>query len=60
VRLAAAAIGATCAAGDLVQEALVRIWRHPEVLSNGEGSVRGWLFKTMRNIAGAAPHPARA
>jgi RNA polymerase sigma-70 factor, ECF subfamily len=40
------------AVDDLVQEALVRIWRHPEVLSNGKGSVRGWLFKTMRNIAG--------
>jgi RNA polymerase sigma-70 factor (ECF subfamily) len=39
------------AVDDIVQEALVRIWRHPEVLSNGRGSVRGWLFKTMRNIA---------
>jgi RNA polymerase sigma-70 factor (ECF subfamily) len=40
------------AVDDIVQEALIRIWRHPEVLSNGKGSVRGWLFKTMRNIAG--------
>ena len=40
------------AVDDIVQEALVRIWRHPEVLNNGKGSVRGWLFKTMRNIAG--------
>jgi RNA polymerase sigma-70 factor, ECF subfamily len=37
-------------AEDVVQEALIRIWRHPEVLTNGQGSVRGWLRTTVRNI----------
>jgi RNA polymerase sigma-70 factor, ECF subfamily len=37
-------------AEDVVQEALIRIWRHPEVLTNGQGSVRGWLLTTVRNI----------
>ncbi len=37
-------------AEDVVQEALIRIWRHPEVLTNGRGSIRGWLLTTVRNI----------
>jgi RNA polymerase sigma-70 factor, ECF subfamily len=37
-------------AEDVVQEALIRIWRHPEVLTNGQGSIRGWLLTTVRNI----------
>ena len=37
-------------AEDVVQETLIRIWRHPEVLSNGRGSVRGWLLTATRNI----------
>ena len=38
------------AAEDVVQEALIRAWRHPEVLTNGRGSVRGWLLTVVRNI----------
>jgi RNA polymerase sigma-70 factor (ECF subfamily) len=38
------------AAEDVVQEALVRAWRHPESLANGKGSVRGWLLTVVRNI----------
>jgi RNA polymerase sigma-70 factor (ECF subfamily) len=38
------------AAEDVVQEALLRAWRHPEVLVNGKGSVRGWLLTVVRNI----------
>jgi RNA polymerase sigma-70 factor (ECF subfamily) len=38
------------AAEDVVQEALVRAWRHPEVLVNGKGSVRGWLLTVTRNL----------
>ncbi len=38
------------AAEDVVQEALIRVWRHPEVLTNGRGSVRGWLLTVVRNI----------
>ena len=35
-----AALGDRELAEDAVQEALIRIWRHPEVLTNGRGSVR--------------------
>jgi RNA polymerase sigma-70 factor (ECF subfamily) len=37
-------------AEDAVQEALVRAWRNPHVLTNGKGSVRGWLLTVIRNI----------
>jgi RNA polymerase sigma-70 factor (ECF subfamily) len=38
------------AAEDVVQEALVRAWRHADSLVNGKGSVRGWLLTVVRNI----------
>jgi RNA polymerase sigma-70 factor (ECF subfamily) len=38
------------AAEDVVQEALVRAWRHPDALVNGKGSVRGWLLTVTRNL----------
>ncbi|ASW57363.1 RNA polymerase subunit sigma [Plantactinospora sp. KBS50] len=38
-------------AEDLVQETLLRAWRHPEALDPGRGSVRAWLFTTARNLA---------
>ena len=38
------------AAEDVVQETLLRAWRHPEVLVNGKGSVRGWLLTVARNV----------
>ncbi|GHJ41725.1 sigma-70 family RNA polymerase sigma factor [Streptomyces sp. TS71-3] len=38
------------AAEDVVQETLIRAWRHPEVISNPRGSVRGWLMTVARNI----------
>jgi len=38
-------------AEDIVQETLVRAWRHAERLSHTEGSVRGWLLTVVRNIA---------
>ena len=37
-------------AEDVVQETLLRAWKHPEVLVNGQGSVRGWLLTVARNI----------
>ncbi|MEU8256623.1 sigma-70 family RNA polymerase sigma factor [Micromonospora inaquosa] len=37
-------------AEDIVQEALVRAWRHPDSLVNGKGSVRGWLLTVVRNL----------
>ncbi|MGI8532663.1 MAG: sigma-70 family RNA polymerase sigma factor [Geodermatophilaceae bacterium] len=37
-------------AQDVVQEALMRAWRHPEVLDPSRGSARAWLFTTARRI----------
>jgi RNA polymerase sigma-70 factor, ECF subfamily len=42
--------GDRAAAEDVVQEALVRAWRHPDSLVNGKGSLRGWLLTVVRNI----------
>ena len=42
--------GDRAAAEDVVQETLVRAWKHPEVLVNEKGSVRGWLFTVVRNL----------
>jgi RNA polymerase sigma-70 factor (ECF subfamily) len=38
-------------AEDLVQETLLRAWRHPEALDPERGSVRAWLFTTARRLA---------
>jgi|SRR5436190_23943272 len=38
-------------AEDLMQETLLRAWRHPEALNPDRGSVRAWLFTTARNLA---------
>lgn len=47
-------------AEDLMQETLLRAWRHPEALDPARGSVRSWLFTTARNIAiDAWRRPAR-
>ena len=43
-------LGDRAAAEDVVQEALIRAWRHPEALTNGKGSVRGWLLTVVRNL----------
>lgn len=37
-------------AEDIVQEALVRAWRHADDLVEERGSVRGWLLTVVRNI----------
>jgi RNA polymerase sigma-70 factor, ECF subfamily len=42
--------GDRAAAEDIVQETLLRAWRHPEVMVNGRGSVRGWLLTVARNL----------
>jgi RNA polymerase sigma-70 factor, ECF subfamily len=36
-------------AEDVVQETLVRAWKHPEVLEQ-QGSPRGWLYRVARNL----------
>lgn len=38
-------------AEDLVQETLLRAWRHPASMDPAHGSVRAWLFTTARNLA---------
>lgn len=38
-------------AEDLVQETLVRAWRHPKAMDPAQGSVRAWLYTTARNLA---------
>lgn len=45
-------------AEDLVQETLIRAWRHPESLDPARGSARPWLFAIVRNLAVDA-HRAR-
>ncbi len=37
-------------AEDVVQETLLRAWRHFSVLDETQGSVRAWLFTVARNI----------
>lgn len=38
------------AAEDVVQETLVRAWRHPDALASEKGSVGSWLLTVTRNI----------
>jgi RNA polymerase sigma-70 factor (ECF subfamily) len=45
-------------AEDVVQETLLRAWRHPEALDEQRGPVRSWLFTVARNVAVDA-HRAR-
>jgi RNA polymerase sigma-70 factor (ECF subfamily) len=37
-------------AEDVVQETLLRAWRRPKVLDQGESSARAWLFTVARNL----------
>ena len=37
-------------AEDVVQETLLRAWRHPAVLDQSQRSVRSWLFTVARNV----------
>ncbi len=38
-------------AEDVVQEALVRAWRHPEITEAGPDAERAWLITVARNIS---------
>jgi RNA polymerase sigma-70 factor (ECF subfamily) len=42
--------GDRASAEDVVQETLLRAWKHSEVIVNQKGSVRGWLLTVARNI----------
>jgi RNA polymerase sigma-70 factor, ECF subfamily len=37
-------------AQDIVQETLLRAWRHPKVLDQAQGSARAWLFTVARHL----------
>jgi RNA polymerase sigma-70 factor, ECF subfamily len=39
------------AAEEIVQEAMLRAWRHADELSAGSGTVRPWLVTVVRNLA---------
>lgn len=43
-------VGDRATAEDIVQEALIRAWKNPDVLTNGKGSTRGWLLTVIRNL----------
>ncbi|WP_051800202.1 sigma-70 family RNA polymerase sigma factor [Catenuloplanes japonicus] len=43
--------GGRGAADDVVQETLLRAWRHRDSLAGREGSVRSWLLTVAHNIA---------
>ena len=38
-------------AQDIVQETLIRAWRHTDRLYSTSGSIRGWLLTVARNLA---------
>lgn len=37
-------------AQDVVQETLLRAWKHPEILAQSDDSARAWLFTVARNL----------
>lgn len=42
--------GDNALAQDVVQETLLRAWKHPDVLEQSTGSARAWLFTVARNL----------
>ncbi|PRY18050.1 sigma-70 family RNA polymerase sigma factor [Kineococcus rhizosphaerae] len=42
--------GDRVSAQDIVQETLLRAWRHPESLDPARGSTRAWLFTVARRL----------
>ena len=47
-------------AEDVVQETLLRAWRHPESLEGSPDRIRPWLFTVARNVAFDAHRARRA
>src|SRR4051812_4008670 len=47
-------------AEDILQETLLRAWRHPQALDPERGPVRSWLFTVARNVAVDAHRARRA
>ena len=46
-------------AEDVVQETLLRAWRHPRVLDQSETSARAWLFTVARHLVADEYRSAR-
>jgi RNA polymerase sigma-70 factor, ECF subfamily len=42
--------GDRAGAEDIVQETLLRAWRHPKILDQAQGSARAWLFTVARHL----------
>ena len=42
--------GDSALAQDVVQETLLRAWKHPDILERSTGSARAWLFTVARNL----------
>jgi RNA polymerase sigma-70 factor, ECF subfamily len=42
--------GDWASAEDVVQETLVRAWKHADAMVDSKGSIRGWLLTVARNI----------
>lgn len=47
-------------AHDIVQETLLRAWRHPQVIDPVSGSPRAWLFTVARNLVVDASRTRRS
>lgn len=47
-------------AEDVVQEALLRAWKRPEILELDESAARAWLFTVVRNLVVDDRRSARA
>jgi RNA polymerase sigma-70 factor, ECF subfamily len=44
-------LGNRALAENVVEEALIRLWRNREVLTNRKGSLCGWLLPVVHNMA---------
>ena len=42
--------GDSSLAQDVVQETLLRAWKHPDILEQSPGAARAWLFTVARNL----------
>lgn len=47
-------------AEDVVQESLLRAWRHPDILEQGASAAKAWLYAVARNFAIDERRSARA
>lgn len=50
-RFATRLVGDPGRGDEIAQEALLRLWQHPELCDQPVSSLRGWLFAVTRNLA---------